>query len=370
MVDPDEHTTILESILEEWRLEGDDESILHIRNVSLQRLPPLPNGVKYIQLCGVQLHEPFGDELPDSVIALEMRYLKSPPCTRFPPNLKQLKMLYVNWTTLPPLPHHLQKLQLHYLELTSLPNPLPLSLKYLYCSNLKNVSQQQQQQLPRIPDQVKCLELMRIPITVPPVLPDSIQYLDISYTSIEYLPEDYWIRKQNLKIIYCEGIQHLKRLPPLPNSLECLDCHDTSITVLPPLPGSLKELYCCRTILQSLPNLPTSLQILSAYDIPTLRTLPPLPDSLKELYIDSTPITYLELPPALTDLDCEDCPNLLVPRIPSSQSISMYRATWNSHIRACAIESCKTIKEELMMKLWSPENIQRHIWLLYDYEPV
>jgi hypothetical protein len=364
MVDSvDEHKSILESILEEWRAEGDDETILHIRNLSLQRLSPLPNTVKYIQLCGLQLDEPF--ELPDSVIALEIRYLKSPPCSRFPPNLKQLKMLHVNWETLPPFPSLLQKLQLHYLDVLHFPEPLPSSLKYLYCSNLKNISH-----IPALPEQIKCLELMRIPITVPPVLPDSIQYLDLSYTSIEYLPEDYWSEKSKLIMIYCDGMKNLKALPPLPKSLDCLDCHETSITVLPPLPDSLKELYCCRTKLQSLPNLPKGLQILSAYDIPTLHSLPPLPDSLKELYVDSTPITYLQLPPTLTDLDCEDCPNLLVPRIPSSQSIPMYRDTWNSHIRACAIESCQIIKEELMMKLWSPENIQRHAWLLYEDELV
>jgi Leucine-rich repeat (LRR) protein len=72
-----------------------------------------------------------------------------------------------------------------------------------------------------------------------PPLPNTLQRLDCDYNNLQELPP----LPQTLKILSCFN-NNLQELSPLPSSLEKLDCNHNNLPELPPLPKSLQELYC------------------------------------------------------------------------------------------------------------------------------
>ena len=77
--------------------------------------------------------------------------------------------------------------------------------------------------------------------------------------------------------------------PPLPNTLQRLDCDYNNLQELPPLPQTLKILSCFNNNLQELPSLPQTLEILWC-DNNNLKELPPLPQTLEELWCIGNPL--------------------------------------------------------------------------------
>jgi Leucine-rich repeat (LRR) protein len=107
-------------------------------------------------------------------------------------------------------------------------------------------------------------------------------------------------------------------LPPLPSTLEKLECFRNNITCLPPLPSTLKILVCFDNQLMCLPNLPPVLETLSCYNN-HLTYLPPLPSTLKELYCFNNQLTCL--PPLSSNLKMLNCFNnqlTYLPLLPST----------------------------------------------------
>ena len=179
-------------------------------------------------------------------------------------------------------------------------------------------------------------------------------YLDyLNITSLPPLPA-------SLQEIDCSCTQ-ITSLPPLPDSLKILECSNTQITSLPPLPSSLQKLYCACTPITSLPPLPNSLKCLTCFNT-QITSLPPLPDSLKVIFCHITPITSLpSFPTSLISLMCNNCPNLLLQR-EKNESIQDYEARWKVFrekiVRDRCVQRCKSVKEELIATTWHPKRFE------------
>ena len=185
-------------------------------------------------------------------------------------------------------------------------------------------------------DVEKTLILRNLKINSLPPLPASLQVIDCSNTPITSLPP----LPDSLKILACNYTK-ITSLPPLPKSLQCLFCSDTPITSLPPLPDSLNSLTCFHTKITSLPS---------------------LSDSLKLIYCFNTPITSLPpFPASLDSLMCYNCPNLLIQR-KENESIQAYEARWKVFrekiVRDRCVQRCKAVKGDLMAKTWHPKRFE------------
>jgi hypothetical protein len=118
----------------------------------------------------------------------------------------------------------------------------------------------------------------------------------------------------------------VKRIPNLPPNLCILACEDTEVKDLPVnLPNSLAHLYIMRTKITVLPVLPKSLKTIYTNGAPLKMPWPRWPDA---------PVTFAEY-------------NIRTKYI---------REEWLSSARAH--DRCRTIKEELMAKMWSPECVK------------
>jgi hypothetical protein len=121
--------------------------------------------------------------------------------------------------------------------------------------------------LPKLPNSLRALYILRNQLTVLPNLPD------------------------NLEQLICP-INAIVSLPILPNKLRNLVCSLNQISELPSLPDSLRKLECTYNQISVLPTLPDSLKILQANNNP-LSCISFLPKSLTYLRIDSTQISCL-----------------------------------------------------------------------------
>jgi Leucine-rich repeat (LRR) protein len=143
---------------------------------------------------------------------------------------------------------------------------------------------------------------------------DTLDVSDLDITSFPILPSSL----QKLRCRYC---LNLKSLPKLPSSLKKLDCHNTKITSLPELPSNLQELDCMFTKITSLPELPSSLQ----------------------------------------KLDCDYAPLIIQRNF--RETYAEYNNRWNTYreneTKKRHKARCDILKEELVAKYYSPENIEK-----------
>ena len=143
-------------------------------------------------------------------------------------------------------------------------------------------------------------------ITVLPVLPSALRYLDCNDCSLTEIPGPL---PSGLVSLLCWSNQ-LTSLPSLPSSLESLDCSFNPIAVLPVLPNGLLALSCRGTLLTTLPELPPSLEYLRCYDS-KLTALPTLPAGLGYLNCIGNQITSIDTSSCywnLTTLRIQDNP--------------------------------------------------------------
>jgi hypothetical protein len=100
------------------------------------------------------------------------------------------------------------------------------------------------------------------------------------------------------------------RLPPLPDSVQYLDCYNCGqLTALPRLPPKLLYLVCryCPALRQ-LPPLPATVTYLNCEGCEALAALPPLPAALDHLCCyGSKLVTLPRLPDTLRRIGCDEC---------------------------------------------------------------
>ena len=117
-------------------------------------------------------------------------------------------------------------------------------------------------------------------------------------------------------------------LPPLPNSIDSIDCVGNFLTTLPTLPNSLIYLYCGENSLTSLPALPNSLIYLSCGNN-SLPSLPTLPNSITWLDCSNNQLPSLPpLPASLTYLDCHSNYITCFPTLPNSINYLSIDPNW------------------------------------------
>jgi N-acetylneuraminic acid mutarotase len=148
-------------------------------------------------------------------------------------NLFSLTMPNNQLTFLPALPSNLSTLWVGNNHLTSIPSLLNSS--------------------------ITDLRIGYNPLTLMPVLPFYLAYLDISGLGLTVLPP----LPSNLYVLYCRDNQ-LQSLPALPANLGVLDCSNNQISWLPTLPASLSALSASgNQNLWCLPNLPSNVNFSS-----------------------------------------------------------------------------------------------------------
>lgn len=119
---------------------------------------------------------------------------------------------------------------------------------------------------------------------------------------------------------------HLTELPPIPDTVEILECaFNFDLKTLPNLPPNLKGLYCMRCSLESLPILPDTLVNLScSYN--NLSELPNIPSQLVSLSCENNHIRELRnLPDSLQELLIQNNRISILPPLPANlQRIQAY----------------------------------------------
>ncbi len=177
-------------------------------------LPPLPDSLEIFKLAATdsQLYIPA---IPESVtqLGLEVFTVNNMPQV-FPPKLTELEIVYSPIDVLPPLPDSLR-----YLELVVLPNlpslpVLPPKLDYFSLYDLPMLTQ-----LPEFTDSLTIIELYKLPLFTLGKLPKKLEQLN------------------------CVDNFMLNCLPLLPDSLEKLDIRGTGITCLPNTPANANFTY-------------------------------------------------------------------------------------------------------------------------------
>jgi uncharacterized repeat protein (TIGR01451 family) len=215
----------------------------------------------------------------------------------------------------------------HNVELTSIA-ALPSSLEQFGCyldSQLVNISY--------FPNTTRSISVFNCSLSSMPPLPISLDTLNCrfnNFTAIPVLPPTatfLWVSDDHLtslptlplslKFLACFNNQ-LANLPNLPASLETLMCHDNILTSLPNLSSSLISLYCYNNQISSLPSLPDSLRSLSCGSN-NLTSLPPFPSHLQYLNCSGNNINNLpNLPEMLVVFYCANNQISCFPHFPSS----------------------------------------------------
>jgi hypothetical protein len=166
-----------------------------------------------------------------------------------------------------------------------------------------------------------------------------------------------------LRRLFCSHMPHLNELPPLPDSLEILDCGYNYLESLPPLPPNLKKLHCAgNRVLTRLPPLPPTLESLEHFFTP-LRDLPPLPPSLNRYIGEYNTVMRCETFPFKPG-GCWPQLFILFNTYPGMEA--KYDDPADVHLRRIEAEydrrheprraraRCAAVKEELMAAAWSP----------------
>lgn len=251
-----------------------------------------------------------------------------------------LQIQHLDITSIPPLPLKVRELRIYgCADVTTL--ELPAGLEVLDLVHTTGITQ-----LPELPESLKTLLLINVPVTSLPELPKGLKHL--SYTDTQ-----------------------LETLPYLPEHLERLGV--TGIKVLPKLPESLTDLHCTRSYITELPKLPKNLIRLSCYGS-AIKKLPQLPKKLELLDVAMTPLTELpELPDTLFTLRTSY--TAIVPAMKSLETVQEYKVRWNAwkeenDAPVRAHKRNEHIKEELMAAFWNPRRIEKILeqggWELMD----
>ena len=200
-------------------------------------LTPYAFTLTYLELDGLPTNSLSGIEHFKSLQNLSCRYaqLESLP-DNLPNSLLRLDVQNNKITSLPNLPPNLQYLQLAQNKLTKI-DSLPAALRQLYCNN--NL------------------------ITFLPKLPSTLTLLVCSNNLLRTLPASL----SNLNSLIAYNNQ-LIELPPLPSQLSTLDVKSNSLTKLPSLPSQLSSLYCDNNSITCLPLLPNSIYSISINNNP------------------------------------------------------------------------------------------------------
>lgn len=235
-----------------------------------------------------------------------------------------------NLFSLPALNNQLQELHCQNCHISSLPDPLPDSLRILYCGSNDITF------IGSLPPYLIYLDCSYNNwLQSLPTLPVTLTDLYCSYTGIATLPaipnSTTWVVTDGSPLTSIgtlgSGLIHLEvtgsqltTLPALPASLQELDCSASHIASLPALPAGLTYLRTVQNPLTSLPALPASLQELRC-DFDSLHTLPTLPASLTTLSIMDCHFASLPaLPAQLSTLDCSGNQITALPVLPASLS--------------------------------------------------
>ncbi|MEO8770403.1 MAG: hypothetical protein ABI402_09975 [Ferruginibacter sp.] len=196
-----------------------------------------------------------------------------------PATLKSLRIGFMpTLFDLPPLPPGLQRLEINDhtgVFISSLPNSITyMDLSFSDCSSL-----------PTLPASLDTLKLYLSNLAVLPALPASLRYLDFGSTSISSLP----VLPASLRYLGCTMSNLTGALPALPDSLEVLSANSNNITAVPNFPASLKSISLGGNwSLGPIPALPNGLQYLDVVNS-NITSLPPLPASLTYLDISDNP---------------------------------------------------------------------------------
>lgn len=160
------------------------------------------------------------------------------------------------------------------------------------------------------------------------------------------------------------SFMNITSLPPLPEHIHVLNCHNTYLTVLPYLHEGLVVLNCSHTLLTSLPALPDTLSVLNCAHT-RITYLPELPKHLMTLWCNNTMLTTLpHIPVTLQYFFCYKSPLIL--QREEGESVPDYNRRWREWREDQASkprvqERTRVLKEELMMEAWHPDRVER--WL-------
>ncbi len=206
------------------------------------------------------------------------------------PNLVKLDASYNNLTSVPDLSSltFLDTLNVSYNYLSYFSNQMPQDLRYLDCSHNE------------------ITPTLAPYIGVGPSF-SSLTYLDCSYNYVGNLNQQL---SNYLKYLDCNN-NIIQYLPPLPYTLEYLNCAQNSqntaypLSSLPALPSRLRYLDCSQNNIDSLPSFSDSLRYIDVHDNFFIDTIPVLPAVLE--YLNCSGDRILSLPPlnaALKQLIC------------------------------------------------------------------
>ena len=202
---------------------------------------------------------------------------------------------------------------------------------------------------------LKTLVLSRNNIKVLENLPPNIEVLICNMNKIEKIVE----LPKSLLSFTC-NYNKLTSLTNLPPKLMYLDCADNKIEKIEKLPDSLFYLDCSANNLKKLPRLPKGLiKLYTQYNY--LECLPTLPEGLQILsYHDNNNISEIDyLPKSLTNL-YNETPYIFMFDFVESVRKKLEKQRYKHRI--------DTIKEELMMKAWHPDRIEKWLEMGYDMD--
>ena len=343
MAQEDDYRT-LEDLLIDWQEDGEPNQPLYITDLNIYTLPDLPIGLRELHLRNL----PNLSILPKLPDTLRILHVSNAPLSFLFLNegILDVELITVFITSISYLPSSL--VDFRYMKgplsrICELPKNLySLVLEDLYLDKL-----------PQLPQNLTIFSIDGTMIKKLPPLPPRLVYLDISNTDIEKYPADVPDTVENI-FITGSRISSINRLP---KNIKSLDIHDSPFEFLPDLHEGLEEIYIKGTLISSIPKLPSTLKVLSAYCLRTLTSLPPLPQDLKEIYVHDTSIVLLhDIPETVVEFQCHNCPNLLIAPDQDDDAVK-YRARWDNYFKDNAMKLCKTIKEELMMRMYHPDRI-------------
>jgi hypothetical protein len=134
----------------------------------------------------------------------------------------------------------------------------------------------------------------------------------------------------------CSG-NHLTELPPLPDTLQYLDCNTNDIRILPDLPEGLIILGCEKNPLETLPELPHQLSHITC-------ELPVYNEPINETHMTSERVQCI------------------------NKQIVDWMEMLAQHSRDRCEIRCALYKEEIMMKVWHPSRVEKLLEMGYDVE--
>jgi len=261
-----------------------DLETLDLSGLGLKKLPPLPEGLRWLN-CEANLLEALGDDydaLPDTLISLECGNNRL--------------------TGLPdPLPPYLYTLDCENNKLTRLPANLPYTITRLYVDN----------------NQITEL---------PAALPTALEMLSAEKNLLTELPA---LLPEGLRLLYV-GHNRLTRLPVLSRTLTSLTVNDNLITEFTEFPPDIEFLYLCKNPAPGpLPPLPPALKRLTACEL-GIKALPaPLPPKLEMLRVSCNKLTRIPtLPATVTDV-CVGHNYLTSLPLPLPPNLVSLAAVWN-----------------------------------------